>query len=79
MICKIIIIILTVFICIFSLDMKQAYPCFMIQLFCEPYVRFTSYIILYILARFNITIALLYMSALILFHIDYMNLTIFYI
>ena len=73
--CTTVIITLFVLISINCIDMKQVYPRFMIDTFYEPYVRFLAYILIYLIAHYNFTIALLCMVALLSFHIDFTNLS----
>lgn len=59
----------------YSIDMKRIYPFWVMQSFSEPYIRFLSYAIVYILSCYNIQLSLLFGVIVVLLHIDYINLT----
>lgn len=67
----IILIILLVFILTFSIDIKEPYPKIIIDLFHEPYIRFTLYFMVYIIALYDLKIALMYLIILLLLNMDY--------
>lgn len=58
----------------FSLDIKL-YPRYIIESFYESYIRVLAYLILYVLSYISFTVSLVYMIILLLFHVDYTNLT----
>lgn len=58
----------------YGVDMHKVYPIWVINSFREPWVRFCSYIAVYILACVNIYLALLLALAVVFLHIDYLNL-----
>lgn len=59
----------------YSLDIKQLYPSWVMDLFSEPLVRFTLYALIYIIACLNIHISVLLAIIVVLLHIDYINFT----
>lgn len=70
----VVIVLTTTVISIIGVDMKEPYPPNVIKWFLEPYFRVICYFFLYFLALYNGPIALLYTIAIILLHIDYVNL-----
>ncbi len=59
----------------YSLNVKKIYPKWSIDKFQEPYVRFVSYIIVYMLACFSPLIAIMVALVVVFIHIDTLNLT----
>jgi hypothetical protein len=59
---------------ILGLDMKEPYPRKLIQLFSEPYVRFSCYMGIYLVCLYNHVIGLLLALGLVLLHLDFLNL-----
>lgn len=51
--------------------MKEPYPKIIIDLFHEPYIRFTLYFMVYIIALYDLKIALMYLIILLLLNMDY--------
>lgn len=58
----------------FGVDMRKPYPIWVINSFREPWVRFTSYIVVYVTACINVHLAVLLALIVIFLHIDYLNL-----
>lgn len=71
-----ILITMMIIISIFGLDMKEPYPKELIQLYNEPYVRFISYMFVYALTFYNNSIAIVGLIAVLLLHIDFINLVV---
>lgn len=67
---------LVVSISIFGLDMKEPYPRVMIRAFEEPYIRFFTYILIYLVSYYNTPIAFVLLIGVLLLHIDYVNLAV---
>lgn len=70
----VIIVVITIIISILGLDIKEPYPRVVITMWAEPYVRFLALCAIYLLSIYNFTIALLAVIAVLLLHIDYLNL-----
>lgn len=68
------IIVLTLILVEYSIDIRKPYPHWVIKLFEEPYIRFTIYISLYFLTCYNHMIALLFASVVLFLHLDFVNL-----
>lgn len=58
----------------YSIEMKRIYPVWMMSFISEPYVRFILYVIVYVLACYNVPIAVLFSIVVVLLHLDYINL-----
>lgn len=58
----------------FSLNVKNPYPKWIWLYYQEPYVRFISYIIIYLIVCFSPIIAILLSIIVVFLHIDIMNL-----
>jgi hypothetical protein len=71
-----ILITIMIIISIFGLDMKEPYPKKIIQIYNEPYVRFISYMFVYALTFYNNSIAIVGLIAVLLLHIDFINLVV---
>jgi hypothetical protein len=65
-----------IIISIFGLDMKEPYPQKIIQMYNEPYIRFMSYMFVFALTFYNNSIAILALIAILLLHIDFINLVV---
>lgn len=59
----------------YSLDIKQLYPSWVMELVSEPFVRFALYALIYIVACVNIHISVLLAIIVVMLHIDYINFT----
>ncbi len=69
-----ILIFLVILISIYGLDIREPYPPKLIKLFSEPYIRFLSYIGIYAMSFYNSSITFVLLFAVLLLHIDYVNL-----
>ena len=58
----------------YGIDMKKIYPIWVIRIYEEPFARFISYVLIYILACYDHIIALLFALIVLFAHIDYINL-----
>ncbi len=58
----------------YGLDIREPYPKKIIKLFSEPYIRFLSYITVYAASFYNYSLTLVFLFAVLLLHIDYVNL-----
>lgn len=58
----------------YGIDMRKLYPMWVISSFQEPWVRFVSYILIYVSACFNVYVATLLTLAVAYLHLDYINL-----
>ncbi len=58
----------------YCLDVKRAYPVWVMNWFSEPWVRFALYATIYLLACLNIHLSILFAIAVVLLHVDYINL-----
>jgi hypothetical protein len=59
----------------YSLDIKKLYPSWVMDLISEPLVRFSLYVLVYVLACVNIHLSALLAIVVVLLHIDYINFT----
>lgn len=59
----------------YSLDIKQLYPSWVMDLYSEPLVRFSLYVLIYVTACMNIHLCALLAIVVVLLHIDYINFT----
>jgi hypothetical protein len=59
----------------YSLDVKKLYPKWCIERFQEPYVKFTCYVAIYMLACFSPLLAVTFALIVVFLHIDTLNLT----
>lgn len=59
----------------YSIDIKKPYPSWIITYYQEPYVRFLSYLVIYIFACINPIISMLLMLIVVFIHLDTINLT----
>lgn len=69
-----VLLLLIIIISIYGLDIREPYPPKIIKLFSEPYVRFLTYILVYALSFYNYSITFVFLFAVLLLHIDYVNL-----
>lgn len=58
----------------YGIDMHKVYPVWVISAFREPWVRFLSYVTVYVAACINVHLSVLLALALVFLHIDYLNL-----
>ena len=72
----VIIVVFIIIIAILGLDIKEPYPRIVIAMWAEPYVRFLALCAIYMLAIYDFTIALLAVIAVLLLHLDYLNLVV---
>lgn len=69
-----VLILLVILISIYGLDIREPYPPKIMKLFSEPYIRFLTYIFIYALSFYNYSITFVFLFAVLLLHIDYVNL-----
>ena len=62
------------FIGYYGLRMRKPYPRLIMTYFSEPFVRFLTYIVLYIVCIYNAILGLFLGIAIILLHFDYINI-----
>lgn len=70
----VLLIIIVIFTCYYSLDMKTLYPEVWINICAEPFGRFMLYIIVYCISFYNEVLALLTLIPVVLLHLDIINL-----
>jgi len=73
---NLLILLLLFLISIYSLNMKKPYPKQIIELFNEAYIRFLCYLTIFLLSYYNIRLCMFLLFAVILLHIDYINLIV---
>lgn len=66
----------TIFIAIFSVDIKEPYPKSVIKMWAEPYIRFLAVIAIYLITLYNPTMGILALLGVLLLHLDYLNLIV---
>ena len=69
-----VLLLLIIIISLYGLDIREPYPPQIIKLFSEPYIRFFTYIFIYALSFYNYSITFVFLFAVLLLHIDYVNL-----
>lgn len=62
------------FIVIFCIDIKISYPKWIVYTINEPILRFTLYIVAYLLSLYNPILCLYFLIAVLFVHLDFINL-----